>query len=363
MAQDLAQELRKLGERAIRIKDSLQTEEAAKTSLVLPFLQLLGYDIFDPAEVVPEFDADAAARYGTKVEGVKKAEKIDYAIMKGGKPIILVECKKVNAKPGEHFSQLARYFHALDAKFAVLTNGIEYEFYTDLESPNKLDSEPFLRINLNDLRDVYTDELVKFSKDTFNVESIVSTANELKYLTSIRTLLKQELDSPSEAFVTFLLKQESIFSGRVTSKVVEQFTPFVKNAFNQLISDLISERLRNALVKESTAGTEKSTPVVEPTVEETAESKVVTTPEELEAFFIVKSILRKDIDGSRISFRDSQTQFSVLLDGKTTICRLRLGEKKKSITIPSNGKDLTYVLDSIDGIYAYSDELLSSAKR
>lgn len=102
----------------------VKTEEATKTAFVMPFIAALGYNVFDPAEVVPEFIADV---------GIKKGEKIDYAIMKDGKPTIMFECKHHAANLDfEHASQLHRYFNVAEARVAVLTNGIIYRFYKGL---------------------------------------------------------------------------------------------------------------------------------------------------------------------------------------------------------------------------------------
>lgn len=142
----------------------MQTEEATKTALVMPFLQLLGYDVFDPIEVMPEFNCDI---------GTKKGEKIDYAIFKDEKPIILIECKHWQQDLNLHDNQLLRYFHVSNAKFGVLTNGIVYRFYTDLENPNKMDEKPFLEVNLSDYRGIQIEELKKFHKTYFDLDNII----------------------------------------------------------------------------------------------------------------------------------------------------------------------------------------------
>ncbi len=136
----LRNSLESLSERVALQRDNLATEEAAKHALVLPFISALGYDIFDPTEVIPEFTADFGLRHG---------EKVDYAIMREGKPALLVECKKVSDPLHvSGASQLARYFSVTEARIGVLTNGIVYRFFSDLEADNVMDSEPFLEIDL-----------------------------------------------------------------------------------------------------------------------------------------------------------------------------------------------------------------------
>ena len=157
-------ELRKYTERLENIKDTLQTEEATKMSLIVPFFQLLGYDVFNPLEFCPEYTADI---------GIKKGEKVDYAILMGKDPVILIEAKSVNKKLDRHSSQLFRYFVSTPAKFAILTNGIEYKFYTDLDDTNKMDKEPFLDINLLNIKDAEISQLNKFKKQNLNISEIM----------------------------------------------------------------------------------------------------------------------------------------------------------------------------------------------
>ena len=102
------------------LKDGIQTEEATKNAFIMPFIgQVLGYDVFNPNEVIPEFTADV---------GVKKGEKIDYALVQDGQVQILIECKKVGQPLSlENASQLYRYFACTKARIGVLTNGAGLE--------------------------------------------------------------------------------------------------------------------------------------------------------------------------------------------------------------------------------------------
>lgn len=176
---DIIDRIRELAARIPKQREIIQTEEATKNAFIMPFISLLGYDVFNPTEVTPEFNADI---------GVKKGEKVDYAILKEGKPTILFECKhhSVDLKK-THASQLYRYFSVTDARFGVLTNGVVYCFFTDLDAPNKMDERPFFEFNLLDFKDSSVDELKKFSKATFNISTILTTANELKYTRVVPT--------------------------------------------------------------------------------------------------------------------------------------------------------------------------------
>jgi predicted type IV restriction endonuclease len=237
---DFKDQIRQLGSRAAKMLPQIQTEEATKTSLTLPFIQILGYDIFNPSEVNPEFVADI---------GIKKGEKVDYAIIKDSNPIILIECKHHQEKLDPHNSQLFRYYHTTTAKFGLLTNGLQYRFYTDLVEENKMDEKPFFEFNIVDIKDAEIDELKKFHKSYFNLDSIFTTASELKYSSEIKSVLAKEFKEPSEAFVKFFIG--NVYDGKATAKIVSQFTEIVKKSVNQLVSDMISDRLKSALAQEA----------------------------------------------------------------------------------------------------------------
>ena len=177
----------------------------------MPFINLIGYDIFDPIEVVPEYVADI---------GIKKGEKVDYAIIKAGKPIILIECKHWSADLNPHNSQLFRYFHTTEAKFGILTNGICFKFYTDLVVPNKMDEKPFFEFNIDQMKDNQVEKLKEFHKSYFSLESINNSASELKYVNEIRSIISKDLVEPSDDFVKYFAK--TVYQSVVTAKVVEQ---------------------------------------------------------------------------------------------------------------------------------------------
>jgi hypothetical protein len=190
---DFIDHLRVLATRITNTRAVIQTEEATKNAMIMPLIQILGYNVFDPLEVTPELVADV---------GTKKGEKVDYAILKDGKPIILFECKKAGGDLNiNHAGQLFRYFHVTAARFGVLTNGLVYRFFTDLEQPNKMDEKPFFEFNILDFKDRDVEELKKFAKSAFDLETILTTANELKYTRAIQTRLNEWMVSPSEDFV------------------------------------------------------------------------------------------------------------------------------------------------------------------
>ena len=300
--------------------ESIKTEEAAKTSLILPFLQTLGFDVFNPTEVVPEFDADV---------GVKKGEKVDYAIIINNEPVIIIEAKACNDPLELHGTQLLRYFHATKAQIAILTNGLQYKLFTDLKEKNKMDETPFFSFDLSDLRDSDVDEIAKFCKDKFDISNILSSANFLKYRGEIRQYLRLNFPKPQSEFVEFLTRK--VYHGQIRSNVLSEFELIVEQAFRLFINEMISDRLKTAMQKE--VGEEDKDDEKEEAEDHT--SKIITTTEELEGFQIVRAMLCRHVDAQRISYRDTQSYLGILLDdnNRKAICRLFLGEKKKSLIV------------------------------
>lgn len=349
---DFKDEIKQLADRVEKLKNNIQTEEATKNAFIMPFIKALGYDVFNPLEVVPEFISDI---------GIKKGEKIDYAIFKDGQPSILVECKHWNQNLDIHDGQLLRYFHVSKAKFSILTNGIIYRFYTDLVEPNKMDEKPFLDINILEIKENQIEELKKFHKSYFDVNNILNTASELKYTASLKNLINAEIHNPSPEFVKYFTKQ--VYPNMITQKVLDQFTALTKKSFNLYLSDLISERLKSALKKEEAEQEQQNLP--ERVIVEPVKDKLVdTTGEELEAFQIVRSILRQKVKVSRICYRDAQSYFAILLDdnNRKPICRLFLTSTKKQIVIFENKVESKFEIASLDDIFNLADNLMNSVK-
>ena len=353
---DFKDAIKQLSSRIEVLKANLPTEEATKNALIMPFISALGYDVFNPLEVLPEMSCDI---------GTKKGEKIDYAILKDGEPIILIECKHWQQDLNLHDNQLLRYFNVSKAKFGVLTNGIIYRFYTDLEEPNIMDKKPFLEVNLLDLKDAQVDELKKFHRSYFNVETILSSASELKYTGEIKAILSKEFSAPSPEFVKFIGKK--VYDGMFTPKAIEQFTSLVKRAFGSFVNDLISDRLSAAIKEEdATTGNISETAIAQPEEVSETESKIITTEEELEGFYIVKSMLRSTLPAERITYRDAQSYFAIFCDdnNRKPICRLYFNNpQNKSIRIWNGEEWLKHKIESLDEIYAYQNELVNASSK
>lgn len=340
------------------LKDNISTEEATKTSLIMPFFQAMGYDIFNPNEFVPEFTADV---------GIKKGEKVDYAILINNSPMILVECKSISENLDKHDSQLFRYFGTTDAKFAILTNGIIYRFYTDIEETNKMDEAPFLEINLLNLKDYQIQELQKFTKENFDKDEIFDSAAELKYMGQIRQILKDEFANPSDDLVRLILNR-GIYEGVKTQSIVEKYQPLVKRSISLVITEMINDRLKNALAKnedsetDTPPATSQSNSITSDSdTDDTPVSKIITTQEELDSFYVVKSILRTQVPPDRITYTDKETYFAINLDNKTTkwICRVYIKERAKYVIIKNGEESTRYDFETVDDIYNLSDALIA----
>lgn len=350
---DFKDQIKQISERIEKLKNNLQTEEATKNALIMPMLQALGYDVFNPLEIMPEYTCDI---------GTKKGEKIDYAVMSGGEPILLIECKHWNQELNLHDNQLLRYFHVSTAKFALLTNGVVYRFYTDLEVPNKMDERPFLEINMLDLKNHYIEELKKFHKTYFDVDNILSSASELKYTSQLKAALNAEFSDPSPEFVKLFAKQ--VYDGVITTKLLEQFTSLVKKSVSSLISDTISDRLKTALKSEVLTQedkvSEKNDDISTPGPA-SDNNGIITTEEEIEAFMIIKAISREVVDIARIAHRDAKSYFSVLFDdnNRKPIARLFLNSEnnKYIVLFDRDKKEARHNITSIDNIYNHSEQI------
>ncbi len=345
---DFAEELKQFSKRIIELSSSITNEEATKMSMIVPFFQLLGYDVFNPAEFCPEFTSDV---------GIKKGEKVDYAILSDGKPEILIECKWCGDNLAKHGSQLFRYFGVSAAKFAILTNGISYKFYTDIEEVNKMDLTPFLEFNMNNISDASINALKKFRKDVFNKEDIFGTASELKYSGLIKDWIKGQLENVSDDFAKVILAD--IYDGVKTQKILDKFKPIIKKSFNGYINDNVNQKISSAL------DDAPSTNDLE-TEETTTQSKINTTEEELQAFNIICAILSESIDLNRVCYRDTESYFGILFDNnnRKPICRLNLDTKKKQLLIPDEKKVFSRIyIDSIIDLYKYKNDIITCAKR
>ncbi len=342
-----------LVQRLPKIKDVLETEESTKNALIMPFISSLGYDVFNPKEVIPEYTADI---------GTKKGEKVDYAIVKDGETIILIECKKSGVDLSkENYSQLYRYFNTTKARIAILTNGIQYRFFSDLDEKNKMDDKPFLELDLENPKQNALAEVRKMAKDDFDLERMLSTASELKYTNEVIKIFAMQLESPEEDLIKFIF-QRVVPGGRFTPVMKEQFTPLVSKGFHQFISDKINDRLRSALENEKDFSDR-----VEPSnngnnSDRQIDNGIVTTELEIDGFNIIRAIASKVVAPSRIVHRDTKSYLGILLDdnNRRPVCRLWFNAKQKYLGIVDSNKEENRIpIDDITDLYQHSDKILN----
>ncbi|EQF22320.1 type I restriction enzyme R family protein [Clostridioides difficile CD160] len=372
---DFSDKINQFSKRIETLKNNLTTEEATKTALIMPLFQILEYDIFNPLEFMPEFIADV---------GVKKGEKVDYAILKDGKPLILIEAKCASDKLKKHDAQLFRYFTATEAKFAILTNGIIYKFFTDLEEKNKMDEKPFLVLNLLNMDDNKISHLKKFTKNSFDIDTIFNIASELKYTSLIKAQLNMQLENPSDEFVRFIIND--FYNGIKTQNVVEKFRPIVKRSLSQFVNDFMNEKLKLLLendnedyekkkVKDSKKKeknkidndiTKKQDENNLPKPEIEPKNNILLTEDELKAIDIVQDILIENVSKDEISYKKVKDDIFILYknDIKNWICKITLNSSNKTISLPNGENDyLEYKMDEVIDIKELKDDLIFIIKK
>lgn len=347
---ELSEKLSSIARRGEDQVSHIQSEEATKTALVLPFISALGYDPFDTREVTPEFTADV---------GTKKGEKVDYAIRADGNLSILMECKPLGTNLSNvQYSQLYRYFACTDAKFAILTNGFEYRFYSDLDSQNKLDTQPFFTFDLADFNEQDIEEIKKFTKPNFDIDAILGTANRLKYTNLAKQAIAEVFHDIPEEFVKFIVG--NIYEGRQTRQVVEDFTPIIKEAGKLYIKEQVAQRLRGALANNDIDTRTISEPDNTQEAPQPDDDGIITTQEEIDAYNIVRSILAEEVDVSRIVMRDAKSYCAVLLDdnNRKPICRFHFNAKSiKRVGFFNDKNESRVEIQAVSDLFQHRDQL------
>lgn len=340
---DFSEKIKQLSEKITNLKEDKLNEEATKHSFVMPFIQALGYDVFDPNVVKPEFTADI---------GKKKNEKIDYAIMQNDIPLILIEAKACSENLDNHATQLERYYTVTDSKFAILTNGVEYRFYSDIDKVNRMDSKPFLIVNMLNIKDRDIKKLSEFCESQLDVEKVLNMANSQKYILAIKNLFKEETKNPGDEIAKYFASQ--ITDKLKTQKLLDEFKGYIKTAFNDIVNDMAKDQLDKISVQISDEEPEDDN------------DGIVTTEQEMEGYFIVKSILAEKADVKRVTARDTKSYFGVLLDdnNRKWICRLRFNTSQKYLGLHIRDKEEEKIpLERVEDIYTYRDMLLKILAR
>jgi hypothetical protein len=337
-------------------------EEATKQALILPLLAALGYDVWNPNIVRPEYAAD----FATKKRGQR--EKVDYAVFRNLEPVIFIEAKAVDEGLAGHQGQLARYFNATQSvRLAILTNGLDYWFFTDTKETNVMDERPFRKINLCDLSNPTLEALDSVSADRFDPNGVRDTATKTIYTSHLTEFMRQFLDlrgrEPSEEFVRWVLSTSSIYDGRVTSNVVDRFSPLVKEALSTVHREIVrrsvaamdlsvdtpntSNDTEEATEDENSTADDKESTVTT-TTDKTRKAKVVTTPEELAAFEIISEIYHENPALSEkfgnLTWVDTTGYFAIVPEkGPSWLIRLSLGGRKSWLGFPVDEGEYTNV--------------------
>jgi predicted type IV restriction endonuclease len=356
---DFLERVKELGKKISDQRGIVQTEEAAKTSFVMPFLQTLGYEVFNAAEVIPEFIADWAA---------KKGEKVDYMIKVANQTVMLIECKQANdALDASKESQLANYFHHVqECNIGVLTNGIVYKFYTDLNAENIMDTEPFFVFDFGTLKDGHISKLEMFSKANITKTDVInSDIIKIRNYAAAVEVLRREFANPSEDLVKYVIKQMP-FIKRANETVVEEFREHIKKAVIQFEQDFFDAQI--ARLKETT----QSPPTdqqAKPSEIITEKPAIQTTVEEMQALAIVCSLLYKTVPSEKIVLKDSENycDISYATAGSPRIVRLHFNDQNHLfISFPGNPDLVTLgkvEIKSVEKLNEHSDKITSTVSK
>lgn len=344
---DFSHHVEELAERSRVAERQALTEEATKTSVILPLLQAWGFDVFNLNEVVPEFIADV---------GTKKGEKVDFAVKIAGKIAMLVEAKPISTQLSDaQFNQLFRYFSVTEARLAILTNGREVWFFSDTDAPNKMDRRPFFKFDFRSYDSGQVEELARFCRDSFDIDKIVEAASALKYVRAASNYLKAQLEDPEDEFVRLIGRQ--IHEGSITKNVAEQLKPAIQSAMDELIRNRIQDKL--SITLRDTSGPREEAPDKMPDAE--ADDGIVTTDEELEAHRIVRAIGARLVDVGRIAMRDAKSYCAILMDdnNRRPICRLYFNSPtSKSVAIfDAQKNEQKHKISSVEDLYQHADAL------
>ena len=345
---EFAARVKELAKRSIHASKLALTEEATKTSVILPFIQVLGFDVFNLDEVVPEFISDV---------GLKKGEKVDFVVKIDGKLSILIEAKPISMSLGSaQYSQLYRYFGVTDARLAILTNGKDVWFFSDIDEPNKMDKKPFFTFDLQSHDEGQVQKLAGFHKERFSIEAILEAASSLKYTSKAAAYIKKQLATPDDEFLKLVGRQ--IYEGSLTKAALEQIRPAIQASLDEVIRDRIQDKL-NVAFRPDTPIVEAA--IVKQTDEADSKTDIVTTEDESQAFMIIRAICSRLIDVERVTMRDSKSYCSVFVDdnNRKPVCRLYFNSKSiRSIGVFNEQKnEERIVIEKLSEIYALGSKI------
>lgn len=302
------------------------TEETTKQALILPFLNILDFNPFDPTKV--------KAEYGADFPGVKNNERVDYALFSDGHPVMFIEAKPFTEKLTNHTGQLSRYFNATPGvAITAITNGREWRFFTDLKNTNIMDDTPFLIVDITSLSDTDAEQLSRFRHDNFQPEKLKSFAEERVYASIFQNVIEGCLRDPDAEFVKFVATRANLVP-KLTGKFIETIAPIVKHSVAEAISRMVVSGLSaplapiNIPTEQVIVATGDSKEVGN--IVDSENSKIVTTAAERRILEMVQVILEGQVPESDIVGKDTESYYTVLYQGKVNRWLLRyVGDRVK----------------------------------
>ncbi len=362
---DFVQKLHELATQIPRLEQQglIKTQASTKQALVLPFISALGYNVFDPGEVTPEFVAEMDVQQGNYA---------DYAVMRDGKPIIVFECKSLQTDLNQlQPVALDRYFTFTEARIGVLTNGLAYEFYTDLDAQSSRDEMPFLVFNILDST---SHEMMKlFTRQSFDLETITSIPLDLKYTSVIKQLIADEMSQPSERLVNYFASQ--VYSGPLSPARQTQFADIIQHAWREILG-------APAMIEEAPAPVQAvATPPKWPRAEATPtasnpptpapkpaspppfpDTKTILADPGLEAFRIIREIAQSVVSNKHIVMRDAQGYCYLVHNNgsrrRVAICRVYINGGQKMLGLfDEHQEEHQFPLERVEDLRGYTDQL------
>lgn len=331
----LSDDLRKLSEQFKQYIGHVQGEAQTKQVFVLPFLQALGYNAANPLEVKAEYIADFATRRSSG-----QFEKVDYLLLVKGVPAIFVECKAVDKAVEAHDGQLKKYFNSTPSvRLAVITNGLQWRFFTDIHKDNIMDEAPFLEVDMLNVTERAASLLEPFTKGQFDSEKVKPYAEDTIALVKATGFFQEILSKPTEKFVEFVIKDQKLAGERmVTKNVINHFGPIVKKAIETALLEMVTKPIKQ-MQEEAPPPPPPSPGATPPPPGQQAKQAqagqgIVTTEEELAIFGIVKKICAESLAKVPVVYKDGTNYFAINLGPDNSwFLRLFAGPYQKSFIV------------------------------
>lgn len=323
-----------LSSRLEKIGNKINSEESTKQSLVLPFIQALGYDIFNPEEVTPEVHCDLA----------NKGDKVDYVIFIKGKESILVECKNLGSNLNHHLGQLSKYYAASPAKFAILTDGNKYLFFSDIEKSNLMDKDPFYSLDLSNLKDIDAGFLTLFTRDDFNEDKLKEKAYEELITKKLKESLYNFLEFPSDKWIRQLAS--TFTKEQLSTSKINIFRKIIKDTLPKAVKEIYSQDTTNEYEDYSKGDFTKD----EIEILDTINGFLITVPE-LNGHIMIDKISDGII---RVNYENQYWN----------ICRIKWGTRTKFLFLCKNshaGEGTKYKINSLNEVVELKDKIIETA--